>query len=457
MEKWPKLIFPTKLNEQNLSGKVIKIAGEDDLKPSLAVINDKEMIMFTHHSHTEYGSHYSVEQDKKNRYSKMMHVVMYRTEDGGETWQCCGHMPFHDGYEASATVIDGVIYVQTHEFANIYADHDYIIDRIFCSEDKGHSWYETRVDQKYLGTVENATMCLDRNFIKLKDGSVAGFVSVNNGGKAMTVRLTTTDHGRTWKQDRVVERGVYTPEVTLTPLLEAFFFRTPKTNRLMAVSRVVWSKFTLEQRRRIPHAVGQDSDADIDAITGMLLLESKDEGLTWDPVRGLGFLSMMYPSVAYINDEEFIFSYTVRSNTSDTPYPHMGLQAIVGRELPDGSFAFDFDHDVIVIDDRTPDYSENGSAFGLTNRLSDGSFITPYSYRVNVPAFDKILREGGVNDEEVFLRYFEKTRMIRDHGISLEGYRNASYDLRRHLLTLMAGERLESYCKTEVLKWKLER
>ncbi len=457
MEKWPKLIFPTKLSEKDLSGKVIKIAGDDDIKPSIAVINDREMIMFTHHFHPEYGSHYSLEQDQKNRYSKMTHTIMYRTEDGGETWQCCGHMPFHDGVEASATVIDGVIYVQTHEFANIYADHDVIIDRIFCSEDKGYSWYETRIDQAYLGTKPKATMCPDRNFIKLKDGSVAVFVSVNNEGDAYTVRMTTTDHGRTWDQVRIVERGVYTPDYPLNPLLEAFFFRTPKTKRLMAVSRVVWSKFTPEQLRQIPHSVGQDKDPDIDALTGMLLLESKDEGLSWDPVRGLGYLGMMYPSLVYTSDEEFVFSYTVRSNTTRTPYPHMGLQAVLGRELPDGSFEFDFEHDVIVIDDRTPDYSENGSAYGSTEILSDGSFITPYSYRVNTPNFDKILRDGGVNDEEVFKHYLAKTRMIRDHGITLECYRNASYDLRRHLLTLMAGDRLDSYCLTEVLKWKLER
>lgn len=457
MEKWPKLVLPQKLNESNLSGQVIKISGEDDIKPSLAVINDREMVMFTNHTHYEDDSHFSKEQDEKNRLTKLMHTVMYRTEDGGQTWQCCGHMPFHDSYEASATVIDGVIYVQSHEFPHLNADHDVIIDRIFCSEDKGHSWYETRVDQTYLGTSPKATMCLDRNFVKLKDGSVAGFVSVNDSGHGYTVRLTTRDHGRTWKQDLVEERGVYTSATALTPLLEAFFFRTPKTGRLMAVSRVVWSQFTKEQRQQIPHAVGQDQEADIDAITGMLLLESKDEGLSWDPVRGLGYLGMMYPSMVYLNDEDFVFSYTVRTNTTAAPYPHMGLQAILGKELPDGTFEFDFDHDIIIIDDRTPDYSENGSAYGHTYMLSDGSFITPYSYRINAPVLDELLRAGALDDEEVFLRYFTKTTLKRDHGITLECYRNASYDLRRHLLTIMAAERLESWCKTEVLKWKLEQ
>lgn len=456
MDRWPKLLFPKELQEGSVSGEVISIAGDDDIKPSLAVINDRDMILFTNHAHREYDSHFSDEQ-KKYMLAMLLHTVMYRTEDGGNTWKCCGHMPFHCGYEASATVIGGVVYVQTHEFSNLCEDHKNLIARIFCSEDKGDTWYETRVDSAFLGVSANASMCLDRNFIQLKDGSVAGFVTVKDSGRGFTVRLTTTDHGRTWKQDRVEERGVYAADNLLTPLLEAFFFRTPKTGRLMAVSRVVWSQFTAEQIQQIPNAVSQDKHADIDTLTGLLLLESKDEGLSWDPVQGLGYLCMMYPSVVYLNEENFVFTYTIRSNTTDAPYPHMGLQAVLGKERSNGSFEIDFNHDIIVIDDRTPDYAENGSAFGITNRLSDGSFITPYSYRVNTPAFDEILKGDALNNKEAFLRYYEKTKLRRYYGAFLERFDSSSYDLRRHMLNSIAEERLESYCKTEMLKWKLNK
>lgn len=454
MTQWPKLVYPRKMSQGDFWGEVSKIAGNDDIKPSLAVINDQEMILFTNHAHSEQVSHYSREQIRKRRYHMVLHTVMYRTEDGGKTWVCCGHMPFHCGYEASATVIGGVIYVQTHEFPNIYADHDNLIDRIFCSEDKGYTWYETRIDSAYLGVSESASMCLNRNFIQLADGSVAGFVSVDDNGYGYTVRLTSVDHGRSWKQDRVTERGVYTPDNPLTPLLEAFFFRTPESGRLMAISRVVWSQFTQEQLEKIPKAVIQEQHADIDNVTGMLLLESKDEGLTWDPVQGLGCLGMMYPSIVYINGEDFIFTYTVRSNTTKTPYPHMGLQAVVGKELPDGSFDIDFDYD-IIIDDRTPDYSENGSAFGTTNKLSDGSFITPYSYRINTPGLEKVLREAVHGDEAVFAEYYKRAGEEQIDYTMIEKYRDASYDLRRHIINKIAEQRKESYCKTEVLRWKV--
>lgn len=457
MEKWPKLVFPKELNSNSVVGEVFKIDGDDDIKPSLVAFNEKEMVMFTNHLHREYPSHFSKAQIQKNRLGRIQHTVMYRTEDGGKSWECCGHVPFHDGYEASATVIDGVIYVQTHEFPNLFSDHDNLISRVFCSEDKGHSWYETRVDNEFLGVSDGAYINLNRNFIRLSDGSIAGFVTVYRDGPGYTIRMTTMDHGRTWKKDRVMEYGVYSEDCNLAPLVEAFFFRTPKSNRLLAISRVVWSQLSEEQIQQIPHAVPQGNNADIDSFTGMLLLESKDEGLSWYPVRGLGYLCMMYPSVAFLNEEDFLLTYTLRSNTVECPYPHMGMQAILGKELPDGSFNLDFNHDIIVIDDRTPDYSENGGSFGTTSLLPDGSFITPYSYRINVPVLDEKMRESAFNDENVFMSYYQKTKVKRDHIPTIDHYREASFDLRRHQFTLLAEERMESFCQTEVLKWKLVR
>ena len=138
----------------------------------------------------------------------------------------------------------------------------------------------------------------------------------------------------------------------------------------------------------------------------------------------------------------------------------MGVQAILGKELPDGSFQFDFDRDIIVIDDRTPDYSENGAGYGTTYRLSDGSFITPYSYRVNAPVLDKILRERAFDNDEMFLSYYINSKQKRDKGLDdeehvLDRYHAAPYDLRRHLISEFATERGETLLKSQVLKWKL--
>lgn len=461
MEKWPKLIFPDKLKECNVIGNVIPLPGDRDNKPSLAILNDRQMLAFTHHEHFESATHLNSVQNQTNRMAEVIHTVMYRTEDGGETWECCGHMPFHDGYEATPTVIDGVIYLQTHEFGNLFSDHDVTIGHFFCSEDKGRTWYDTKIDPAFIGTAEDVHFCPDRNFIQLRDGSVAAFIWVSDPRGGHSVRLTTQDHGRTWKQDGVNEGMTYVPADTRAILCESFFFRTPKTGRLMAISRVEWARIPIEMRLQIPYAITQELRAGIDSADGMLLLESEDEGLSWKPVRGLGYLGTMYPSVVYTDDENLILTYTKRTNTTESPYPHMGVQAVLGKELPDGSFEFDFEHDILVIDDRTPDYSENGSGYGITHILSDGSFITPYSYRINIPVLDEILRTGGVNDEEVFLHYYRPSNRKRDSGLEDEEYtiqyfRQAHYDIRRHLVTKFAVEKGESFLKSEVLKWKLE-
>ena len=462
MHQWPKLMFPNQLRECCIQGEVIPLSGEADNKPSLAVLNDREMLVFTHHEHFESGSHFNSRQNRTNRMGEVIHTVMYRTEDGGKTWECCGHMPFHDGYEATATVIDGVIYVQTHEFANLFSDHDRTIARFYCSEDKGYTWYETRIDPAYLGTEEDVQFCPDRNFISLRDGSVAAFIWVIDPRGGHSVRLTTQNHGRTWKQDVVDEGMRYVPADTRAILCESFFFRTPKTQRLMAISRVEWARIPADLRKQIPYAVTQALRAGIDCADGMLLLESEDEGLSWKPVRGLGYLGTMYPSVVYTDEENLILTYTKRTNTTESPYPHMGVQAVLGKELPDGSFTFDFEHDILIIDDRTPDYSENGSGYGITHKLSDGSLITPYSYRINMPVLDEILRAGGVNDEEVFLRYYRPSNRKRDSGLEDEDFtiryfRQASYDIRRHLVSKFAAEKRETFFISEILKWKLER
>lgn len=455
MEAWPKLFSPKRLSNHCLSGKVVRIPGSDDSKPSIGILSDKEMIMFTHHDHYEYESHLSKEQIKKERITEIIHTVMYRTEDGGETWECCGHMPFHDGYEASITVIDGVIYVQDHEFYNVFADHDNTIARIFCSADKGHTWIETRVDSAFLNVPKNASICLDRNFISLADNSVAGFITIWEDQRGYTLRATTTDQGKSWDICPVNEHLQCVPDCKRAPLCEAYFFRTPKSNRLMAVSRVDWSQFNKEQKRQIPFAVNQDDKADIDSIDGLMLLESPDEGLNWYPVRGLGYLGMMYPSIQYINDRDFLLTYTKRTATTYSPYPHMGVQAILGRELEDGSFEFDFENDIIIIDDRTPDYSENGAGYGITQMFSDGRLITPYSYRINNQALDHLLSTGAFDSYDLFLSYYEHTRQrykcpTEDHFI------NGSFDLRRHLISCFAYEKMETWLQSEVLIWKLD-
>ena len=60
--------------------------------------------------------------------------------------------------------------------------------------------------------------------------------------------------------------------------------------------------------------------------------------------------------------------------------PPLGVHAVLGKEVPDG-FRFDFEHDRLVIDQKTPVGNPSGGGFGPTVQLDDGTLVTSYSWR----------------------------------------------------------------------------
>jgi hypothetical protein len=60
--------------------------------------------------------------------------------------------------------------------------------------------------------------------------------------------------------------------------------------------------------------------------------------------------------------------------------PPLGVRAVPSVETHDG-FKFDFAHDRNMLDTRTPIGKDQGSGFGPTVQLKDGTLVTSYSYR----------------------------------------------------------------------------
>ena len=72
-----------------------------------------------------------------------------------------------------------------------------------------------------------------------------------------------------------------------------------------------------------------------------------------------------------------------RSMTLDLAVPNvlpLGLRAVIGTEKGDG-FTFDFRHDRILLDTKSPADLSSGGGFGSTVQLDDGTMVSACSYR----------------------------------------------------------------------------
>jgi hypothetical protein len=83
----------------------------------------------------------------------------------------------------------------------------------------------------------------------------------------------------------------------------------------------------------------------------------------------------MYMSLLRLGDHRLLLTFTVRDL-----HPPLGVRALLGKETSD-EFEFDFAHDRLVLDLRTPVGQPQGGGFGPTVRLDDGMLVTSYSYR----------------------------------------------------------------------------
>jgi hypothetical protein len=61
-------------------------------------------------------------------------------------------------------------------------------------------------------------------------------------------------------------------------------------------------------------------------------------------------------------------------------HPPLGVHALLGKEQA-GGFVFDFGHDRLVLDAKTPLDKPSGGGFGPTVELGNGTLVTAYSYR----------------------------------------------------------------------------
>ena len=440
-----KVINPKTIGTGRIPAELVELPGRMNYKPNVGVMPDGELIMFALHQHYEdlqTGGGYST------------HSVLYRSKDDGTTWSRGKHMRFF-GHEPSITIIDGVVFVLTHFLSDpnyrceVMADEDYTYDMLYRSEDGGNTWQDIPLKYDMFPGAEKASMAYTRNIFKLHDGRL--FLGMTVG--TMDFACYSEDAGKTWKPRKADIQGyTYRDHYPWGVFGESVVFNSP-SGRLMMLSRMdlAYADFNPP----LPFQQKMDKRTGVDHFDGEVLFESHDGGVTWSPLRAVGFPALMYPGVVNLPDGRLLVNYTVREvppEGTGAVHPRIGVQAVLAEEKADGSMDFSMDRDVIIIDDSTHSNLTSGGGFGRTVMLKDGTLISPYSY---MWADDDVIR---MVESEEYLKpeVFDKYGSMVVEPITYESRSETKELLRMSFAMIWGFHGLmnKAGIRTNVVRWR---
>jgi len=343
------VVNPQLLSGDPLPAERIAIGVPNDYKPCIAKLANGDLEISAFH-HSKVGG--LLYED----------ILLFRSTDGGRTWSDPAVHSELLGREPYLTILgDGTQLMTVHLHKKDHRNTwGYVKAYVHRSTDDGATW-TTKLFEPF-GAVFTGH---SRNVLELSDGSLMMMVCApyNLGNHNKVYR--STDGGATWTHQAATVSGV--PGNYPWPLfMEAVLWQAP-SGKIYAIARVASDYFPIEGE---PPPPGQG-----DQFERMILFESDDLGLTWTKGQDLGYYGQMYPSILRLADGRLLLTFTVRAIN-----PPLGVRAVLGEELTDG-FAFDFAHDIMMIDTKTPLDKISGGGFGPTVQLDDGTLVTSYSYR----------------------------------------------------------------------------
>jgi hypothetical protein len=389
-----RVIGPSVLKQEKIPARRVPVGFANDYKPCIARLPDGALLLTDFHWHAE--QHGVTSGLSGNWEPTVEHMVLHRSTDMGKTWDIGRHLTF-PGREPYFTVLkDGKIFMTTSVlFLDVMNPKGYGYAVLHSSNDSGATWDSQEFSMESSGW--ESYNSFSRKILERPDGVL--MLGYFPGVRGREMMLYSKDRGQSWEAKRMVFKGYDPQAYYLSPIDEAVMFYSP-SGRIMMITRVDLShlKFTVD----VPYIeYNTEVAGGFDHYHRAILFESKDEGLSWDPVRGLGFMGIMYPSIVPLGKSKLLYTFTVRAPVNT----HMGVQAVVIEELEDGSFDVDMDKDRLLIDEKTPDYLVSGGGFGPTIRLDDETLMTSYSYRPDTRQYEI---KNKVFDATNFNKYVER-------------------------------------------------
>lgn len=359
-------------------------------KPNVVQLGTGELVLANFHSHNEvYGDG-----------SLCEHLVLHRSPDNGATWTSRHHDHLW-GREPFLNVFAGdVLLITTHFLTeDVRNQTGHVTVYLHRSADGGCSWSSDHIGVDRIPDPVSYTYTT-RNIIELSDGSYLMGVGCGHG---RDYRFHSTDGGASWAVERMKVTGLDSAAYEYSILHEGVFFRSG-SGRLLLLARCDARQLHFTQP--VPGVANADASlSDLDHYDTEIVFESGDDGLSWRPVNGVPILGCMYPSLCPCGGSRYLLTYTQRIPLEGR---RMGVYGLLVEEGKDGMLHAETDRDVLVIDEKTPDYYDSGGGFGNTLRLRDGSLLTPYSYFDADPEIEELMRTGAYLERATFEHYRSK-------------------------------------------------
>ena len=328
----------------------IALGEPDDYKPCIARLPSGELLLTAFHQHKRDGN------------KVMEQTQLFRSPDGGKTWSQAEKLDLL-GREPYLTVLkDGTVFITGHLLADdVRNEWGYTCGFLHRSTDGGRTWQSTRIESEEIKP--KASNHTTRNVLELADGTLLLGVDYDGGGGPYFV-WRSTDGGQTWDKSQKCEPKDFKSQYGFfggeTWLWQA------RSGKVWALVRVDSNELPIRDR---PIQAGNDQ------ADHFILFSSSDGAKTFDRIRDFGDYGEMYMSLLRLQDKRLLLTFTVRDLQ-----PPLGVRAIVGTETEDG-FEFDFAHDRLQLDTKTPVGKYQGGGFGPTVQLEEGTLVTSYSYR----------------------------------------------------------------------------
>ena len=304
---------------------------------------------------------------------------LWRSLDGGRTWSGRTEAKGLIGREQVLTCTSRGTILATSLLLVRDANSldDCITSWLHRSTDNGKTWQRIRatLDGDLRNGIDPALgSSTSPNVLELPDGTLLMGVSTGtmhdwtSAASAVAYLWKSTDDGVTWDKSRRIDIAA-NYRAGYGFFADGFLYRND-AGALLHWCRIGESPmYPMNDGRPVPT---RDSSKD-----RMMWTKSADGGRTWGPLDNFGDYGSHFPRVIKLRDGRLLLTYTQRALT----YP-LGLRAVLSRD--DGE-TWDFEHDRIVIEGRTPWGAESGGGFGNTVQLTDGTLVSCYSYNAAEP------------------------------------------------------------------------